>query len=1207
MRVNPELTKESIKKVLFDTVASQYKVSKEFFNRVWGKVEATGIVDKIIERKAEKILPDLSAYSLEQLEAMVSDDLPKNNLIALEMIKRPNFNRELVNNVYNGLGVSVKMGAKGTYGKGIMLKRALNLQQFYTSSDVSKIMQRMLNIGELARIFDPTCGSGRLFWHMPNQQMLHGIEIESDAYRIAKALYPSAQIIQDNTMLHMYEDTYDYVVANPPFTLFWEDKQRIFKFTGYNNTIVSEVAVIESSIRSLHDGGYLAIIMPTEVWINKFMDKVRFVDWLKETVDCIAKIEMPTHTHEGTVWPVALFIFRKTDSWKSGWASSYEKKKATSNLPVWQFTYKLTSYEEPELDQMIQEFKQTGMWDDITGFADHVSDLHQVPFKIKPMKVKRYSQAEYLKTATIIKSKDKVELDAKIAEIDSFMLPPISLVPNGLHADLKINAIRAVYGTQWSPSRRSYVDLFKEQIASLDGFLDERKKYDELPLIYNLHAYDCIVEHSKGFEDSLAKRKEWIDFQNVPMEIWIDENSDMNWEHLFTDRGYIQQHPKIWAKWQKKFNDLQSDPKYKVHLPLIGYEDNWMKHLFDFQKNDVLRLAMKASAIHAGEMGLGKTRTAIATALLKGFDNNLIVCQTRLINTWMEEFSELGLPAPYLVEYNEDLEDMMNHPFVIVSYETLRGPRDRPKPKSKRVRTNPAKDRTFDYDKPSVLQTETNMLDMMRSMGFSDDISEMIASPVIKIRVRRNPKEKGEQTKAQEQQRKLQTMPLFADNFTEKFGYMVVDEAHNLSNPTTLQTQAVWRLKPKHLLFMTGTPIRNRVKGLLSLLIIGWGEGTTAMPYTKQEFLEHFMQKISVEYEVADAHGYVSKKEKEVEIPQIANPDDLRTLMSGKWLRRTKYEPDVASDRKFPKPHVNFVTLEPSIQEKRYAKQWYDELLRLKQEIAEAKEQLKGLRDARKSGYGWDDEKSDELSELEKELRTKVAIFVIMIGKLRAVALAPQLNWLGEQTTDDISEEEHRTTLRTVIHIAEKYKAGITPRQQHILDELKRRVKLGEQCYTIVDFPAFNRNLMKPWLDKAGIRAELIDGGVSKTRRNEIIRKFRDKKVDVILATIGTFDVGINLPSANYCAIIMPTWNWSDAEQTYSRMIRPQSKGERTVDIFILKNTIEDYVRQLMEMKRFNQEYVIDYGPRPPDQEWFKWTDAVEAMFVDMDRGDFVV
>lgn len=1181
---------EDIKDAVLKEIQKIYPtVSSNMLEMAWVTVEKSNILDTIFKQKRET---EFGKYTLDELEKLVSNDLAKNNQIALEMIKRPDFKRELVNEIYNGLGVSVNLGKEGTYGKGIVLKRQLNLQQFYTASEVSKIMKEMLVIPEFARIYDPTSGSGRLFWNMPNHRMCHGVEIEGNAHSIAKALYPDAQLIQDDTTLHIHEDIFDYIVANPPFTMFWEDKNRLFKFAGYVNKILSEMAVLEIAVRSLREGGYIAIIMPTDVWITKFLDKVKFIEWFKSKITPIAKIELPSTTHEGTVWATALFIFKKGyGHWKG-------------NIPEYDFTYQLKSFEDEEINKLVNIFKGENAIYHIIEYAESIKN--QPPYLLKPVEIREITMVDYLKSAIEIRTDDVVTLDVtgEMWELDTFTLPPINLIPNGVHADLKGNALRVLYGVKWSPARRAYVDLFREYVANFDLFLNDRIVYDEQKLVKGLHSYDCIVGHSKGFEQALRKRKEWLEFQNVPFEIWVDEDSNFNWKLLFEKDGYRYKYPEIWRKWNGKFESLQSDPLYNAFIPHLGITDNWMKYLFDFQKEDVVKMALKASVIQVSQMGLGKTRASIATALLKGFDNTLIVCETRLIDIWREEFGLINLPKPLLIEYNDDIDKIPEHKFCIISMETLKSEKDRPRHERKYKRENPDINE-FNYDIPSEFDFQEKVTDTMYSMGFGESDAEGIEyEPIYSANPEEEEIEKAEpETKQQEGLRALQTMPMFADNIFDKFDFVIVDEAHNLQNPTTKQTQSVWRLKPKHWQFLTGTPIKNRVKGLLSLLIIGWGEETYAMPYSKAEFLDHFMQKKEVEYEVVDSHGYIRKKKKEIEIPQIANPDDLKTLMAGKWLRRTKYEPSVASDRKFPMPVVNFIVIEPSNEERKYAKQWYDEYLRLKAEIAEAKEELKSLRAQRQWGR-LIPEQLKTIEEMERELKTKIAVAVIVIGKLRAVALAPQIDWIKYDT--EAGEEEYKSPLARLIHIGEKYKGGVTPRQKRVVSELVERVKKGEQCYSIVDFPEFN-HLLKGWLDEKGILNEVIDGSVSMKKRTAIIDRFRKKEINVILATIGTFDVGINIPDADYCAIINPTWNWSDMEQAYSRMIRPASKGERTVDIFFLENTIETYVRQLVEMKKYNQEYVIDYGKRPPDQPWQTWTDAVQQMFKDMIKGDFVV
>ena len=150
--------------------------------------------------------------------------------------------------------------------------------------------------------------------------------------------------------------------------------------------------------------------------------------------------------------------------------------------------------------------------------------------------------------------------------------------------------------------------------------------------------------------------------------------------------------------------------------------------------------------------------------------------------------------------------------------------------------------------------------------------------------------------------------------------------------------------------------------------------------------------------------------------------------------------------------------------------------------------------------------------------------------------------------------------------------------------------------------------LLQEWVIDAGIRSDklaIVDGSVSFDDRKVIVDSFNDKKISCIFATVGTFDVGINIPGASICILMQPTWNWADMAQAYNRMIRPKSTGTRQVEILTLDNSIEKYVRRLYEMKRVNSDYVIDHGPRPPEVEWSGWTEAVEQMFADMVKGEF--
>jgi type I restriction enzyme M protein len=111
--------------------------------------------------------------------------------------------------------------------------------QFYTPAEVSRIMAKIIGIGKATTttsttVYDPTCGSGSLLLKISDQAntdvTLYGQEKDgatSGLARMNMILHdnPTAEIKRENTLstpLFLNEQgvlkTFDYVVANPPFS-----------------------------------------------------------------------------------------------------------------------------------------------------------------------------------------------------------------------------------------------------------------------------------------------------------------------------------------------------------------------------------------------------------------------------------------------------------------------------------------------------------------------------------------------------------------------------------------------------------------------------------------------------------------------------------------------------------------------------------------------------------------------------------------------------------------------------------------------------------------------------------------------------------------------------------------------------------------------------------------------------------------------------
>lgn len=163
--------------------------------------------------------------------------------------------------------------------------------QFYTPSEVSRIMAQIIGIrspktNSGTTVYDPTCGSGSLLLKVGDEAhakvTLYGQEKDAATSGLARMNMilhdnPTAEIKQGNTIanpLFTAEDgplkTFDYVVANPPFSdKRWStgidplnDPHERFQYFGTPPAKQGDYAYLLHIIRSLKTTGKGACILP---------------------------------------------------------------------------------------------------------------------------------------------------------------------------------------------------------------------------------------------------------------------------------------------------------------------------------------------------------------------------------------------------------------------------------------------------------------------------------------------------------------------------------------------------------------------------------------------------------------------------------------------------------------------------------------------------------------------------------------------------------------------------------------------------------------------------------------------------------------------------------------------------------------------------------------------------------------------------------
>jgi type I restriction enzyme M protein len=214
--------------------------------------------------------------------------------------------------------------------------------QFYTPSEVSRIMAKVIGIGSASRadqsIHDPACGSGSLLLKAHDEAKgatgldlaLYGQEMDNATSALARMNMilhdcPSAEIWQDNTLsTPHFKDAktgalkaFDYVVANPPFsTKAWsngfnpaEDLYGRFAF-GIPPEKNGDYAFLLHILATLKSTGKGAVILPhgvlfrggAEAVIRKEVVRRGYIKGI---------IGMPANLFYGTGIPACIIVLDK--------------------------------------------------------------------------------------------------------------------------------------------------------------------------------------------------------------------------------------------------------------------------------------------------------------------------------------------------------------------------------------------------------------------------------------------------------------------------------------------------------------------------------------------------------------------------------------------------------------------------------------------------------------------------------------------------------------------------------------------------------------------------------------------------------------------------------------------------------------------------------------------------------------------------------
>lgn len=414
----------------------------------------------------------------------------------------------------------------------------------------------------------------------------------------------------------------------------------------------------------------------------------------------------------------------------------------------------------------------------------------------------------------------------------------------------------------------------------------------EFDATYILNNYDFkpyevnkTVKISKDYGEILKKKYE-LDF--LPEKIRITRVIGEMGETLHCYAQYRKSIAPSLMYIKKRYilNQLTDNTKHvEVNVDFEKY-DNITKEkdgtvLKNLQKEGVEFLLKNKKCILADSMGMGKSRQTVVASMETGADKILIICPASLKSTWKREICAYNNPTDISIingsEWKTDTR------FTIVNYDIL--------------------------DNFYKIPTDIVYEDVLNEKG------EKVKQPVM-VKASNGtlvPKTR-KSTKKEKIKECLKESPLFLENF----GCVIIDEAHKLSNNTSIRYKVISdylkRSKIPYVFLLTGTPLTNRPMNLYHILKLIDAEVTRDYQY----YVEHY----------CDGRTMRLKSGKEVTLSGGAtNLDELKEKIKHVYIRRLLSE---MSDMVNKTIETRYYDLS-DVQMKRYEELW-DEYVTAQQE-----------------------------------------------------------------------------------------------------------------------------------------------------------------------------------------------------------------------------------------------------------------------------------
>jgi superfamily II DNA or RNA helicase len=151
-----------------------------------------------------------------------------------------------------------------SYNQFSKAKKEIENGQFFTPAALCEQIVNCIPVDVSDLIADLTCGMGTFMNFFPVEANLFGCELDVKSYKVARHLYPKAQIENRDVRYYKPGMKMDVIIGNPPFNLSWETPL---------GSMTSQMFYMMKSAELLIPGGILAVIVPMSFMNDDFMTR----------------------------------------------------------------------------------------------------------------------------------------------------------------------------------------------------------------------------------------------------------------------------------------------------------------------------------------------------------------------------------------------------------------------------------------------------------------------------------------------------------------------------------------------------------------------------------------------------------------------------------------------------------------------------------------------------------------------------------------------------------------------------------------------------------------------------------------------------------------------------------------------------------------------------------------------------------------------